>query len=180
MGDFWDAAKGVLKTVAPVLGMAVGGPLGGIAARTLAGVLLGDENASEEDIAAAIAGATPDQLLAIKQADFEFQTTLKRLDIEIEQVAAGDRDSARRRQIVMKDKMPGVIAAAALSGFFGILGTMIFVELPASAQQPLSIMLGALAGLVIQIGNFYFGSSAGSSRKNDTIEKLLGERRANA
>ena len=68
--------------------------------------------------------------------------------------------------------MPAIIAAFALLGFFGVLSVMAFEELPPNAVQPFSIMLGVLGGLVAQIGNYYFGSSAGSARKNEIIENL--------
>ena len=69
--------------------------------------------------------------------------------------------------------MPAYIAFAALCGFFGILAAIIFVELPAASEAPLNVMLGALGSLVVAIGNYYFGSSAGSSAKNDLIASLV-------
>ena len=75
--------KSIVRTVAPVLGTAIGGPLGGLATRTIAGALLGDENATEDQIAAAVQSASPDQLLALKKADEEFKVRMKELDIDI-------------------------------------------------------------------------------------------------
>lgn len=180
MSDFWEDAKGVLKAVAPAIGTAIGGPLGGVATRAIAGALLGDENASEEQIEQAIRKASPEQLLQLKKAEQDFKTHMKELDIDLERIAAGDRDSARRRQMETKDKMPAFIALAALAGFFGILACMIFVDIPPQAAQPLAVMLGSLGTLVTQIGAFYFGSSSGSSRKNDIIERIMTGRGAKA
>ncbi|TCS62571.1 hypothetical protein [Varunaivibrio sulfuroxidans] len=171
--DIWDAAKGILATVAPALGAAIGGPFGGIAARTITGAILGAPSDDPKAAAAAIAGATPQQLVALKKAESDFAAHMRELDIEMESLAARDRDSARQRQVETKDKMPALIALAALAGFFGILGAMIFVPIPSDAMQPLAIMLGALGTLVTQIGAYYFGSSSGSSRKNAMIERLM-------
>lgn len=164
--------KGLVKTVAPTLATALGGPLAGMATRAIAGAVLGDENADEDQIAAALQGATPDTLLALKKADQEFAVKMRELDIDEIKMANEDRASARQREIQTKDKMPAFIALSALAGFFGILAAMIFVTLPEPAEQPLAVMLGALGTLVTQIGAYYFGSSAGSARKNEMIAAM--------
>lgn len=180
MPDFFDkvldAGKDILGSVAPVLGTAIGGPFGGMAAKAITRALLGpDAEADDEQVALqAVQAATPEQLLALKKADQAFAVQMKGLDIDLVKVHAADRDSARRRQVETKDKMPAVIALAALAGFFGILGAMIFVEMPEAAAQPLAVMLGALGTLVTQIGAFYYGSSAGSAQKNAMIERMAG------
>jgi hypothetical protein len=164
--------KSLVKTVAPTLATALGGPLAGLATRTIAGAILGDETADEGQIAAALQGAGPDQLLALKKADQEFAVRMRELDLDEIKLANSDRASARERQVATKDKMPAVIALAALTGFFGILSVMAFQEVPKDAVQPLSIMLGALGTLVTQIGAYYFGSSAGSAKKNEMIAAM--------
>lgn len=171
--DIWKAAKGVLAVVAPTLGTALGGPFGGMAAKAIATAVLGDEAVDEAQAAEAVRNATPEQLRALKQAESDFAIRMKELDIDLERIAAADRDSARRRQAETKDKMPAVIALAALTGFFGILGAMIFVDIPNAAQMPLAVMLGALGTLVTQIGSYYYGSSDGSTKKNSMIERMM-------
>ena len=174
MADFTEIAKGILKQIAPTLGMAVGGPFGGIAAKIITGALLGEESTDINAAMEAVANAKPEQLLALKTADNDFKLQMRHLDIDEKALGNQDRDSARRRQAETKDKMPAVIALAALLGFFGILACMIFVDVPPAAMTPLSIMLGALGTLVTQIGAYYFGSSDGSSKKNAMIERLMG------
>lgn len=173
MSEFWGKAKGILATVAPALGTAIGGPLGGVAARTIAAVLLGNENAKEEDIAAAVLGASPDQLLALKKADYDFQQKMAELDVDLERIAASDRDSARKREVETKDKTPGILALGVFFGFFGILAALMFVDIPAAAKEPLMIMLGSLGALVIQIANYFFGSSSGSSAKQKMLDRII-------
>lgn len=173
MSDIWDMAGGILADVAPVLGTALGGPFGGMAARKITQLITGKESDNPDDAYAAIQAATPDQLIALKKAEQEFAAQMKELEIDLEKVHATDRNSARQRQMQTKDKMPGYIASAALFGFFTILGAMIFVELPPASEAPLNVMLGALGALVMQIGNYYFGSSASSSRKNEIMNAML-------
>ena len=147
--------------------------MAGVAVRGISSALFGEEGVSEADIEEAVLGASPMELRKLKQAELEFQFEMRELEIDLERLHAEDRDSARDRQAKTGDKMPGVIAAAALIGFFGILLAMIFVELPDASKAPLNVMLGSLGSLVVAIGNFYFGSSAGSSAKNELIERMI-------
>lgn len=165
--------KSIVSTVAPGLATALGGPMAGVAVRGIASALLGDDAASEADVEQAVLAANPAELMKLKQAELDFQKEMRELEIDLERLHADDRNSARERQAKTSDSMPGIIAAAALIGFFGILLAMVFVELPPSSEAPLNVMLGSLGSLVVAIGNFYFGSSAGSSAKNDLIERLM-------
>lgn len=170
------ALGGIAPTLAGALGAAVGGPVGSALARNAAlvvGKALGVDSEDPDEIAGALATATPEQLAAIRQMDNEFKVRMRNLDLDETKIHAADRDSARRRQLASGDRMPGLIAAAALFGFFGILAAMIFhPNLPAASSQPLLVMLGALGALVTQIGNYYFGSSASSAKKNEALERL--------
>lgn len=168
--------KQVVHTVAPGLATALGGPMAGVAVRGIASALLGKPDATEVQVEAAIRAASPEDFQKLKQAEQKFQTDMKALEIDLATLHAVDRDSARARQIKTGDQMPAFIAFAALAGFFGILTAMIFVDLPPGSQAPLNVMLGALGSLVVAIGNYYFGSSAGSSAKNQLIENLVGSR----
>lgn len=176
--DIRDKAMGILKQVAPTIGTAIGGPFGGMAARAITGALLGKETDDAQAAAEALLAASPEHLLKLKTAEMEFGKALKALDPDADRIAAGDRDSARRMAAETGTRMPALIALAALMGFFGILASMVFVDIPAGAKDPLNIMLGTLGGLVLAIGNFYFGSSAGSSAKNAMLERVItrGER----
>lgn len=74
--------KNIIGSVAPVLGTALGGPFGGAATKWLAGKLLGDENASESDLADAVLRASPEKLAEIKRLDNDFEVKMKELGIE--------------------------------------------------------------------------------------------------
>ena len=171
----------IVASVAPGLATALAGPMAGVAVRGIATALWGEERqngAGEADIQAveqAVLAASPEDLRKLKQADFIFQRQMKELEVDLEHLATRDRAHARERQVKTGDGMPGLIASAALAGFFGILTAMIFAKLPPGSEAPLNVMLGALGSLVVAIGNFYFGSSAGSSAKTDLIANLLAQ-----
>ncbi|WOF72945.1 hypothetical protein QMT40_000569 [Parvibaculaceae bacterium PLY_AMNH_Bact1] len=168
--------KQIVGAVAPGLATALGGPMAGVAVRGIASALLSSEDVKQADVEHAVLQASPTDLRKLKQAELVFRQQMKELEIDLEALHAADRESARERQIETGDQMPAFIAFAALGGFFGILIAMIFVNLPAGSEAPLNVMLGALGSLVVSIGNYYFGSSAGSSAKNQLIEHLISDR----
>jgi hypothetical protein len=143
--------------------------LAGVAVKTLSSALFGHEDGTEEQISAAMAAATPDQLAAIKKIDADFKVQMKSLDIDLERIAAGDRDSARQMQRETKDWVPKVLAIVITLGFFGILIWMLLNGMPQTGTEALLMMLGALGTAWTGVVNFYYGSSAGSKAKNDLL-----------
>jgi hypothetical protein len=163
--------KSLLRTVAPALATAAGGPLAGLAVKTI-GDALGLDNATEDTVSAALQGASPDTLLKLKQADQQFAKDMKALDVDLEKVAAADRDSARRMQVETKSRTPHVLAVIVTVGFFSILIGMMGGWLKPSENQALLILLGALSAAFGAVINFFYGSSAGSQAKDATIKAM--------
>jgi hypothetical protein len=161
----------LLGQVAPTIATALGGPLAGLAAKTLSTVLLGKEDGSEAEIAKALQGASPDQLAAIKKIDADFKTRMAELEIDLERIVAGDRDSARKREVALGDHTPKILAAAITIGFFGILFWMFVHGVPKNGNEALLLMLGALQTAFTGVIAYYFGSSAGSKAKTDAMSK---------
>ena len=154
---------------APTLATALGGPLAGMAVKTLSNVFLGHENGSEEDVKAALEGASPETLAQLKQIDADFKARMKELDIDLERIAANDRDSARKMQMANQDWIPRVLALLITVGFFGILVWMLMKGMPQTGTEALLMMLGALGTAWTGVINFYYGSSAGSKEKNNLL-----------
>lgn len=170
--SFLDDVKGLVGTVAPTLATALGGPLAGMATRQIAGALLGQEDASLEEIERRVAMAGPGDLVKLKEVEADFKVKLKEAGVELAAIDARDRDSARRRQVAMGDWTPTILGVLIILGFFGILGVMFFIEVPPAAQALVNVLFGALTGMCVQVGNYFFGSSAGSAKKNDMIADL--------
>jgi hypothetical protein len=168
--DIMKVAGPLLGQIAPTLATALGGPLAGLAAKTLSNVLLGNEEGSEADIAKALQNATPDQLSAIKQIDADFKIRMAELEIDLERISAGDRDSARKREISVGDHTPKILAGTITLGFFGILFWMFVYGVPKNGNEALLLMLGALQTAFTGVIAYYFGSSAGSKAKNELLK----------
>lgn len=162
-----------IQTLAPMVATALGGPLAGMAVRTLSTAVLGTPDGSEEQIAKAISTADPAVYQKLKEAEQEFLVTMEKLGVEREKLNTADRADARKREIALKDKTPAILAAVCFVGFFGILIGLVFFTIPKSSAAPLNIMLGALGGMVASIVAYYFGSSKGSAEKNSTISQFV-------
>ena len=164
----------LVRTVAPTIALAIGGPLAGMATRAISEALLGRSDATEDELVQAAASATPDQLLALKQAEHDFTIKMRELDIDIERLAGEDRNSARQRETVTKDLTPKALAALITAGYFGVLFYMMKNGLPTSGgAEAMLVMLGTLGTAWGGVVAYYFGSSAGSREKTDAINRML-------
>jgi len=166
---------GLIQQIAPTLATALGGPLAGMAVKTLSNALLGNPDGSEADVAEALSNASPEQLAKLKEIDTTFKARMKELDIDLERIAAGDRADARARETKTGDWTPKVLAFGITTGFFGILVWMFLHGMPTSGTEAMLIMLGALQTSYTGVIAYYFGSSAGSKAKNDMLANQGGK-----
>lgn len=163
--------KGILNSVAPVIASALPGPLGGIARSVLKDVL-GNPDASDAEIEKALATANPEVLLKLRQADADFSAKMKQLDIDLEKLAAEDRASARAMQIATRSWTPMILAAVVVIGWLAAFGFLVFRPLPSANADAIMLALGTLNAALTLVLGYYFGSSAGSRNKDETIRKL--------
>jgi hypothetical protein len=159
----------LLGQIAPSIATALGGPLAGVAVKTLSGALFGHEDASEEQVSEAMLAASPEQLSAIKKIDADFKTRMKELDIDLERISAADRDSARKMQRETKDWTPKALAFIITFGFFGALVYILIFGIPQTGTEVILMMLGSLSSSWTGVMQFYYGSSAGSKAKTDAL-----------
>lgn len=163
--------KKILGSVAPFIGAMIGGPFGAAAGALVGKVLLGDENASPQQIEQALGKASPEQLVELRRVDTEYQAKMAKLGIDEQKIAQMDRDSARKREVRTKDKIPATLALLLTGGFFGVMASMMFFPIPATAVQVIDVMLGSLGTAWISVITYYFGSSYGSRMKTDLLKQ---------
>lgn len=163
-----DGLKSLLGSVAPALGAALGGPLGGVAMKFIADKFTDGDTGKVEDF---ILGANPEVLLQVKLADKEFARQMKQLDVDVFALEVQDRDSARG---LAKDK--GLAVQATLSGAYTVMyffTLYAFIDGRAAVQTDfiglLQGLLGVLSAAQVQIMNFWFGSSRGSKDKTQAL-----------
>ncbi len=163
----------LVRTVAPSIATAVGGPLAGMATRAISEALLGKPDGTEDELLEAAKNATPEQLLALKQAEQNFVIRMRELDVDLERIANQDRNSAREREVKTGDHTPKLLAAAVTFGFFGVLFWMIAYGLPENGGEAMLVMLGTLGTAWGAIVSYYFGSSAGSREKTQAMNRIM-------
>jgi hypothetical protein len=172
--------KGTIGTLAPTLAGIFGTPVAGVAVGALCkafGLAPSPENAQALAEKAAAGSLSGDQLVLLRKAESDAKIALTKLgfdyNLEEDRLVISDRDSARKREIEIRDWTPRILAYGVTLGFFGLLVFMMKWNVPGPNKDMLNIMLGALGGAWIQIVSYYFGSSAGSSKKDETIKAIV-------
>ena len=157
-----------LEQVAPTIATALGGPLAGLAVEAVSKALgvSGDEakNILDEGKMSA------DQIAQVKVAEVELQKQAQALGLNFEQLAVQDRSSARDMQIATKSFLVPTLAIIIVVSFIGVVvGTMMGLSHIESAMA--GTLVGYLSAKAEQVVAFYFGSSAGSQRKDELLHQ---------
>lgn len=159
--------KDIVRTVAPTLGAALGGPAGGMAVKFMADQFLGNPEATEQDVAAFVQNASPDQMLEIKKADQEFAVRMRELDIDVFKLEVADRQNAR--DLFKVNIWPQIILSALfIIGYFSVMGALVWAhdaQINDRIFGILNTVIGVLTAAIPMILQFWFGSSQGSKEK---------------
>ena len=167
--------KKTVSAIAPTLGAALGGPLGGAAVHTLLGALgIDDASDPEHAIAQSLHNASPEMIAALKQADHDFRVRMKELDIDLEQLHAADRASARERERHAVGYANPVLASVVMLGFFTCVGFVLlhgFDGINPTTMGLAGTLVGYVSAKADQVIAYYFGSSVSSARKTELMVK---------
>ena len=172
MGFDW---KSLLGNVAPVLGTAIGGPFGALAGAAVKAVLGLEPDSDEAAMAKAMEKATPEQLLALQNAERQFKLDMEKLNVDVMKIDSDDRNSARQREINItgwgKYATP-MLAGTATLGFLTATG-YVLVNGMHGIDPGVAAFVGALIGNLSSkaemVYNYYFGSSASSKNKDSML-----------
>jgi hypothetical protein len=156
-----------LKTIAPTIATALGGPLAGLAIEAVSKAI----GIDPKDVQSTISEGklTADQIMLLKQAEIQMAARAQEMGLDFAKLSNDDRKSAREMQAETRSYIPAVLAVAVTIGFFGILIGMMTETFKAS--DALMLMLGSLGTAWTGIIAFYFGSSAGSQAKDDLLHQ---------
>ena len=156
------SVKGIIGAVAPTIGTALGGPMGGMAAKMVSEVLGVDNDPKK--IEQAIQAATPEQLAELKKIDKDFDIKMKELDVDLYALETKDIQDARGK--FSKDWTARIIGVTVVGGFMGYIFLVTLQPPEQNSEALINLVLGYLGGLASAIISFYFGAS-NTNKKDD-------------
>ena len=156
-----------LKTIAPTIATALGGPLAGMAVSAVAKAI----GVAPDEVQSVISSGklTAEQVASIQLAELELKKQAQSMNLDFAKLIAEDKKSARDMQIATKSWIPALLAVFVTIGFFGILLGLMTEHFKTS--DALMLMLGSLATAWTGVMAFYFGSSASSQAKTELLAK---------
>jgi hypothetical protein len=160
MADIFSKLKNVVGAVAPTLGTALGGPIGGMAANVISEVLGVPNN--PKAIEKGLAEATPEDMLKLKKAEQEFQVQMKELEVDVFKLEVADTQDARKN--FSKDWTARIMGIATLGGFLGYIFLVTLQPPEQNSEALINLVLGYLGGLASAVISFYFGASNSSDK----------------
>ena len=171
----WKDIGASVVSVAPVLGAALGGPVGAIAgaAGTILGSFLGVEPKPEQ-IAQAL--NDPDTMLKLKELELAEQQRFRNWQQAQLEAELANVQGARSREVALAQVGHGgawvtaIVAVVVIAGFFWMLSKV--VEAP-QVSEPALLLLGSLGTAFGAVVNYYLGSSLGSFRKDSSRQEKL-------
>ena len=151
----FDAIKGLVGELAPTIGAALGGPVGGAAASMLANVLGCDP--TPQKIERALQTASPEQLMEIKKAELDFEVRMKELEVDV--FALETKDIQNARDSFSEDWTARAIALLSILLFGGYVLLVTLQPADDNDLNVVNLVLGYLGGIVSSVVSFYFGAS---------------------
>lgn len=181
-----------LKTVAPWLVTALTGGVPGIAAMAASAIAgkLGLADGSVDAVRSALTGQqmTPEQLLALKQADDDFALKMRQagfthaenmagIQVQADRVAADDRASARNFAAVEHDHTARNLAYMYTVALFAVIGLEFLlaarqIRLDDGVMRALDTLFGILIAMVLGSKEYFFGSSSRADKQAAAITQF--------
>jgi len=153
---------GTLKTLAPTVATALGGPLAGMAVSALGGIL-GQASPTAATIASSITDGqlTPDHLAQIRQLELQYQNDEKERQFKYSDLAFKDVASARGMEAATKSTTPTV-----LTYLIVLSGIALMTAVIAGWVKADNVMSGTIIGYAVSemkvVLQFWFGGTKAS------------------
>ena len=149
----FDKIKGLVGTLAPTLGTALGGPVAGAAASMIADALGCDP--APQKIERALQQATPEQIAEIRKAELKFEAKMKELEVDIFALETKDIQDARKNS----DWTTKAIGLIMVLFFCSYVGLITLLPPEQNSMELTNLVMGYLGGLVSAVISFHFGAS---------------------
>lgn len=179
MPQFKDIGN-ALATLAPTIAGFFGGPLASMGVSEVEKVFGIQPSATpisdrQQNALAALAGATPEQIVALKQADTALKQKFADAGVQLAETEEADRVSARDLQKSTKSYTAPILAWMVVIGTFVGEWYAMTHSVPPEAQMIVGKVLGTLDTALIMVLTFYFGDSAGHAETKAMLNKALSQ-----
>jgi hypothetical protein len=180
--DWKGIGAKLLGIGAPILGTALGGPVGGLAAKTAISMIAKKFGFDEKEITADTVNAfvsDPEHQIKLRELEIEGEVQLRKLMNEETNLYLSDVQSARQMNVETtkatgeRDLFMYILAALVVGGFFLLTGFLMFHAMPESSTNAAYMLFGALIGGFERVCSYFFGSSKGSKDKDKVLASKL-------
>ncbi len=150
---------GLLKSLAPTIASAAGGPMAGMAVK-MAASKLGIPDATANEIEDLIE-REPEKAVLLKEADKDFKDRIREMEIDLEsfKTEVDDRKDARTK--FSGDVTPKVFCILALILYGAYVMTVTILPHDQNDETIISLVLGQLSGILGTCAAFFYGGSNG-------------------
>jgi len=156
-----------LKSIAPTIATAMGGPLAGMALEAVSKAIGVDPSEVQNTINSG--KMTAEQIASIQTAEIALKARAQEMGLDFEKLAVADRSSARQMQISTGSFVPPTLSIMIVVAWSAVQYFLLTHVIDPSMRELIARVLGTLDGALMLVLSFYFGSSSGSQAKDTML-----------
>ena len=156
-----------LKSIAPTIATAMGGPLAGMAVEAISKAIGVDPSEVQNTINSG--RMTADQIASLQTAEIALKARAQEMGLDFEKLAVADRASARQMQISTNSFVPPALSIMIVVAWSAVQYFLLTHVIDPSMRELIARVLGTLDGALMLVLSFYFGSSSGSQAKDTML-----------
>jgi len=156
-----------LKSIAPTIATAMGGPLAGMALEAVSKAIGVDPSEVQNTINSG--KMTAEQIASIQTAEIALKARAQEMGLDFEKLAVADRSSARQMQISTGSFVPPALSIMIVVAWSAVQYFLLTHVIDPSMRELIARVLGTLDGALMLVLSFYFGSSSGSQAKDTML-----------
>ena len=149
---------GLLKSLAPTIASAAGGPMAGMAVK-MAAQKLGVPDATANEIEDIIE-REPEKAVLLKEADNDFKSRIREMEIDLESFKTEVEDRQHARETFKNDWTPKVFGILALLLYGAYVMAVTIMPHDQNDETIISLVLGQLSGILGTMAAFWFSGSS--------------------
>tara|TARA_B100000676_G_scaffold250204_1_gene254640 strand:+ start:431 stop:904 length:474 start_codon:yes stop_codon:yes gene_type:complete len=151
---------GLLKSLAPTIASAAGGPMAGMAVKMAAKKLGLPDTATANEIEDLIE-RDRDKAVMVREADKEFKDYIREMEIDLESFKTEVEDRKDARENFATDWTPKVFSVLTLLLYGGFVMIVTLMPHDQNDETIISLVLGQLSGILGTAAAFFYGGSSG-------------------